>query len=469
MCFSIKLKEGQIHMTNNTFRNSHLFTKNGKFFLFDGDSLRLFELDQKNYTVLQNAYETGQLSEIDSELLCELKEANLIIDQNEYENEIIGIQNSGNTANITNLTLCVSNDCNLNCKYCFGDGGTYQNDRMLMTYETAKKCVDFLVSHSGNQKKLTIVFFGGEPLLNFDVMKKVTDYCHSIENNSDKFFKFSISTNGTIINDEVINFIKTNKIGITLSIDGPKEVNDRHRCYENGYGSYDRIRINVKKMLEESVGPINARATICKTEPDVSKIENGLRPLGFNSIHMTLVDTHHESQLYMDDVAVQQAIEGYAKLAIDYINDIKAGKTDRTKTFDDILYVLFNKKLKLRSCNLAVSSIAINFKGDIYPCHRFMGDEDYIIGSLDNGLIEEQIRQFRDVNVLNIEGCSNCWARFLCAGSCAHSRVKHVNLNGAYDRFCTLNKSIYEIALYIYSELKAYNEDVFNLLFLNEN
>lgn len=456
-------------MFKSKFGNIHLFSFNEKYFVFQGDSLQLFELNEENYTKINKAREcSNAINEIDDGLMSELLETEIVVNEEEYEEKILNIKNNEDNFALSHITLSISNDCNLNCKYCFGDGGTYHNDRMLMPFETARQGIDFLLSHCKNTEVLNVTFFGGEPLLNFDVMKKIVIYCREKEKENGKKFKFSVSTNGTIINDEIINFIKKYDISVTISIDGPKSTHDRYRCYMSGKGSFDLIEVTIKKLLASSVKKVNARATICSINPNVKQIENGLREFGFNSIHMTLVDVPYESQLFMDSDSITKTIAGYYKLAEEYLYDIKSKRVNRNKTFDELLYVLFNKKLKLRSCAAAVSSVAISANGEIYPCHRFMGDKKYLLGNLREGVFEESIKPFKNLNVLNLEDCNVCWARFLCAGACIHSRVKHSKLNKAYSHNCGLYKKIYEIALYIYYDLKVYDENILLSMFSEE-
>ena len=449
-------------MENCIIGNLHLFRKSNNCFLFDGDSLRLFVLEDKNYHRLLKALECKSLNSINDELLNELKKEKLIFDNTEYEQKIKEIKNCDSVSNLTHLTLAISNDCNLNCRYCFGDGGTYHSDRKLMSIATAKKSIDFFVSNSGDAKVLSIIFFGGEPLLNYSVLKQVVDYCSDIEKKTEKRFKYSISTNGTIVNNDIIDLIKSKNISVTLSIDGPQEIHDLYRMYINGTGSFETIRVNIDKLIGSSIKRLSGRATICKGNSDVNIVENAIRHLGLASVHMTPVDVFKDSPLFMDDDAIERAIRGYCIIAEDYIEGIKLKKNERCKVFDDVLSVLYRKKLKLRSCGAAISNIAVNAIGDIYPCHRFMGDKDYIIGNLDDGLFNDQVVIIAKLNVLNIKGCCDCWARFLCAGSCVHSRTKHSRIDHVMDYHCKLYKAFYEIALYVYFELKQYDKDIFS-------
>lgn len=457
----------------------HLFSIDKNYFVYVSKNLRLYKVDKGIFCKLQLMQEQyGYDKEfqykksrfidelIDEQLVEESKENNTKVDF--LNNNLVSSQkNNGNiNSKMVNVTLQIANDCNLNCIYCYGQGGSYGRNRELMPYITAKKAVDLLVNESGDAKELLIVFFGGEPLLNFSVIKQVVQYCDDLREKINKSFSFSITTNGTIMDDEIYSFIKNNKISVMLSMDGGKELQDYYRCYENGKGSFEQVSKNIEKFKSARNGQLSVRATVCKPNLNFLKINTDLHRLGFTNVNMSIVDIDSESPLFVGEKEKNVLIKNLIDLSNYHIKEIKSGKEQSIRQFDDILRNLYHKKIKIRSCNAGNNGFAVASNGGIYPCHRFMGMEDYLVGNIDQGIDQSITRSFEYANVLYKEDCINCWARFLCGGGCIHTCVSQENnIMKAPKCYCDIYRSQFEVILYLYSKLKEWDEDFFRKIF----
>ena len=456
----------------------HLFKSGETCFVFLPRNLQLFEVDEDTY---------GKLERLESEAknnfgVIDCKDEDLISAGFIYEGEepqedpikedyykAIEKQEDDGKIHITNTVLQIANDCNLNCIYCYGDGGSYGRERELMSYETAKKAIDFTVDNSEGVNNILIIFFGGEPLINFDVVKKTFDYCKSLESDIGKKFSFSMTTNGTILTDEIYNFIKDNKINVMISIDGGHEIQDKHRCYRDGRGSFDDVKKNIERFKAARGGHLTARATVCRTDFRFKNIKDDLLAMGFTDVITTMVDTSEESPLFIGGVYSDQVLEQYRILAEDYVMNVKCGKKANNRFFEDYLNALYFKKMKIRSCNAGGSGIAVGTNGEIYPCHRFMGMEDNVIGNLKDGIDFAKRNGYRKANVLTKEECKDCWARYLCSGACSHTSAVHSNsVFHAPICYCDIYKGVIELVLYIYYDLKKWDENVFRKMMSDE-
>lgn len=442
--------------------------------LFDGDNLNIYEINKEDCLKLNRFIERSicdnlifNQEDIKDELLKVLFDKKIIVEKDEYDKLLNKIANTNSTFQLRHLTLNIANDCNLNCKYCFGSGGTYNHQRQLMSPETAKCSIDYLVNNSGNNSNLYINFFGGEPLLNFKLIVSTINYCREVEKKVQKKFYFTIVTNGTIINDEIADYFKKNNVKVMLSIDGPKEIHDSYRCYVSGCGSFDIIERNVNTLINVHKMHISARATICRPNINLTEIESGLRCMGFEHVKMTLVDADEDSPLAIKKEDVKLVLDNYRKIADKYISDIKSGLDDRCKEFDNILRILYYKKPRVYGCGVNRTTLAVNYDGTLFPCHRFMGHDQYRVGHINNGLSgrDQSLDHISGVNIMQIVGCNICWARFICGGACMYTRVKTANMHTAPNYYCEIYKGIYELAIYIYYDLKKWDDSILTRLF----
>lgn len=449
----------------------HLFKSGDEYFVFLPTKLLLYQVDSDTYRELEDVLEksgTDSPIELNDE---DLISAGIIYEADEPERDTIqkrveAAMNEEHAEDvkipITNTVLQIANDCNLNCIYCYGDGGSYGRQRELMTLETAKKTIDLMVANSEGVDELLVIFFGGEPLMNFSVVKDTFDYCKSLEPEIGKKFAFSMTTNGTILNDEIYNFIKDNKISIMISVDGCKDIQDKHRCYCDGRGSFEDVCKNIERFKEARGGHLTARATVCSTDIRFKKIKDDLLSLGFTNAITSMVDTEEDSPLFVGGNYTDRVLEQYKILADDYVENIMNGGRENNILFTSTLNILYFKKMKIRSCNAGNNGIAVGTDGNIYPCHRFMGMKEYIIGSLDTGIDESLRGEYRKATIYAKEECKDCWVRYLCNGSCAHTSAVHGgDIFHAPTCYCDIYKGLYEIILDVYWRLKEWDEDVF--------
>lgn len=348
------------------------------------------------------------------------------------------------------LCLHIAHDCNLACKYCFAEEGEYHGRRALMSYEVGKKALDFLVCNSGKRRNLEVDFFGGEPLMNWDVVKRLVEYGRSIEKEYDKKFRFTLTTNGVLLNDEVLEFINKEMSNVVLSIDGREQVHNKMRPFRNGKGSYDMI---VPKFLKtaESRKQTNyyVRGTFTHYNLDFSKDVLHLADLGFKQISVEPVVASPKEDYAIREDDIPQLLEEYDILAKEMI--------DRHKRGQDFNFFHFMIDLeggpcvakRLSGCGSGTEYLAVTPWGDFYPCHQFVGNEDFLLGNVDDGIVNTGIRdEFKLCNVYAKEKCRNCFARFYCSGGCAANSYNfHKSILDAYDIGCELQKKRVECAI----------------------
>ncbi|MEQ2443543.1 thioether cross-link-forming SCIFF peptide maturase [Pseudoflavonifractor intestinihominis] len=325
-------------------------------------------------------------------------------------------------APIKALCLHVSHDCNLRCKYCFastGDFGT--GHRMTMDFETAKRAIDFVIERSGKRRNIEVDFFGGEPLMAMDTVKKTVEYARSIEKEHGKCFRFTITTNGVLLNDENIEYINREMSNAVLSIDGRKEVNDRMRPTVNGKGSYDVIVPKFQKLIAgRGDKDYYLRGTFTRDNLDFAADVMHMASLGAKNISVEPVVGGAEDPYALREEDVPTILAEYEKLA------------EELREHPEVNFFHFNVDLaqgpcvikRLRGCGAGCEYVAITPEGDIYPCHQFVGNLDYKLGNLYEGTFNMEIsKAFSNLNIYTREDCKNCWARFYCSGGCSASNL----------------------------------------------
>ena len=348
------------------------------------------------------------------------------------------------------LCLHVAHTCNLNCSYCFASQGKYHGDRAIMSYEVGKRALDFLVENSGTRRNLEVDFFGGEPLMNFGVVKDLVAYARSIEKEKNKNFRFTLTTNGLNITDEVIDFANKEMSNVVLSLDGRKEVHDRFRVDLAGRGSYDRIVPLFQKFVEKRGGKnYYMRGTFTHYNPDFLNDIKAMLDLGFTEISMEPVvcAENDPSALTAEDrEIVKKQYEDLAKLMIDRRN---AGKP-----FTFYHYMIDLKGgpciyKRVSGCGSGTEYMAVTPWGDLYPCHQFVGEEKFRLGSVFEGVTNlEKQNEFAACNVYAREECADCWAKLYCAGGCAANAYHATgSVNGVYKSGCELFKKRIECAI----------------------
>ena len=354
------------------------------------------------------------------------------------------------------LCLHIAHDCNLACQYCFAEEGEYHGRRALMSFEVGKKALDFLVANSGNRVNLEVDFFGGEPLMNWNVVKQLVEYGRSIEKEHNKKFRFTLTTNGVLLNDEILEFANKEMGNIVLSIDGRKEINDKMRPFRGGQGSYDIIIPKFKKVAE-SRGQMNyyVRGTFTHNNLDFSKDVLHLADLGFKQISVEPVVAQPTDSYAIKEEDLPGLKEEYDKLAVEMLKRRKEGKGFNFFHFMIDLTGGPCVAKRLSGCGSGTEYLAVTPWGDLYPCHQFVGNEKFLLGNVDTGIVNTDIRdEFKLCNVYAKETCKDCFARFYCSGGCSANAYNFSgSINGAYEIGCEMQKKRIECAIMIKAAL----------------
>lgn len=354
------------------------------------------------------------------------------------------------------MCLHVAHDCNLRCKYCFASTGDFGVGRKLLDLETGKKAIDFLLEHSGTRKNLELDFFGGEPLMNLDVVKGVVEYARSREKECDKCFRFTITTNGVLLDDDAIDYINKEMSNVVLSIDGRKEVNDRMRPAINGKGSYDVILPKYKRLVEKrGHDKYYVRGTFTKHNLDFADDVISLYNAGFDQISVEPVVADTAMEYALTEADLPAVFAEYERLAR---HMIKAEKENKSFNFFHFMLDLDQGPCaikRLRGCGCGNEYVAITPDGDIYPCHQFVGMEEWKMGSLkDSSFNLDMKNEFARANVYSKKECKECWAKFYCSGGCNANNLQYAgNILNAHKLSCDMEKKRLECAIMIKAAL----------------
>ena len=354
------------------------------------------------------------------------------------------------------LCLHIAHDCNLACRYCFAEEGEYHGRRALMSYEVGKKALDFLIANSGNRRNLEVDFFGGEPLLNWDVVKRLVEYGRSQEEVYNKKFRFTLTTNGVLLNDEVMEFCNREMGNVVLSLDGRKEINDKMRPFRGGQGSYDLIVPKFQKFAESrDQNNYYVRGTFTRENLDFSKDVLHYADLGFKQMSMEPVVADPSEPYAIREEDIPRILEEYDKLAVEYIKRKKEGRGFNFFHFMIDLNAGPCVAKRLAGCGSGTEYLAVTPWGDLYPCHQFVGNEQFLLGNVDTGIVNTQVRdEFKMCNVYAKEKCKDCFARFYCSGGCAANAWNFSNsITGAYEIGCEMQKKRIECAIMIKAAL----------------
>ena len=354
------------------------------------------------------------------------------------------------------LCLHVAHDCNLACRYCFAEEGEYHGRRALMSFEVGKKALDFLIANSGARRNLEVDFFGGEPLMNWEVVKQLVEYGRSQEEAHGKKFRFTLTTNGVLLNDEVMEFCNREMSNVVLSLDGRREVNDRMRPFRNGKGSYDLIVPKFQKFAKSrGTRDYFVRGTFTRGNLDFSEDVLHFADLGFKKVSVEPVVAPPEEPYAIREEDLPVIMEQYDRLAAEYVKRWKEG---RGFTFFHFMIDLNQGPCvakRLSGCGSGTEYLAVTPWGDLYPCHQFVGNEAFLLGNVDEGVTNTAVRdEFKLCNVYAKEKCRDCFARFYCSGGCgANSWNFHGSITDAYDIGCEMQKKRIECAIMIRAAL----------------
>lgn len=350
------------------------------------------------------------------------------------------------------LCLHVAHTCNLNCNYCFASQGKYQGDRALMSFEVGKQALDFLIASSGSRTNLEVDFFGGEPLMNWDVVKQLVAYARTQEEPHHKKFRFTLTTNGVLIDDDVIDFANREMHNVVLSLDGRKEVHDRLRKNYEGKGSYDTIVPKFQKLVESRGGKgYYIRGTFTHNNVDFTNDLFHMADLGFTELSMEPVVCAPGEPYALTEEDLPKLFEQYELLAKEMIKRKKEG---RGFTFYHYMIDLSHGPCiykRISGCGSGTEYLAVTPWGDLYPCHQFVGDEAYRMGNVWDGVTNTALREkFRECNAYSRRECADCWAKLYCSGGCA-ANAYHASgdISGVYEYGCRLFRKRMECAIMI--------------------
>ena len=442
----------------------HQYKNNGYDIVLDVNSGAIHVVDDVTYDVIA-LYEGHTREEIvnslrerypETEVEEALDEVQMLVDNEElftkdtYENYIMDFKKRPTV--VKALCLHIAHDCNLACQYCFAEEGEYHGRRALMSFEVGKKALDFLIANSGNRRNLEVDFFGGEPLMNWQVVKDLVAYGREQEKLHDKKFRFTLTTNGVLLNDEVMEFCNREMGNVVLSIDGRKEVHDKMRPFRKGAGSYDLIVPKFQQFAESRhQDKYYVRGTFTHYNLDFSEDVLHLADLGFKQISVEPVVAEPKEPYAIREEDLPKLFEEYDKLAVEMIRRHKSG--------EDFNFFHFMIDLeggpcvakRLSGCGSGTEYLAFTPWGDFYPCHQFVGNEKFLLGNVDEGILNTDIRdEFKCCNVYAKEKCRKCFARFYCSGGCAANAYNFSgDICGAYDIGCELQKKRIECAIMI--------------------
>ncbi len=438
----------------------HVFSYKNKNYIYDSGSGSLHECDKQTADYVKFKYENGAPVTLTKEKIAEI------------ENDLTSLAGEGlflreeikayplKSNEVKALCIHICHDCNLRCRYCFADEGAYHSERELMSEQTAKKAVDFLLKNSGNRKVLEVDFFGGEPLMCLQIIKNVVAYAREEGAKLGKKFLFTTTTNALLLDDDAIDFFNREMENVVLSLDGRKEVHDAIRKTKNGKGSFDLVIENVKKFVR-SRGDKSyyVRGTFTAKNLDFSKDVIFLAENGFDSISMEPVVTDIDD-LAIRDEHIPAVLDEYENLCEKYLDKYKNGEGFNFFHFNVDLEGGVCLQKKVSACGAGNEYFSVVPNGDIYPCHQFAGDKDFLMGNVYDGVLDGKIREkFAASCLFTREECGDCFAKFICSGGCAANNYHFEgDINKPYKATCAMMKKRIECGMHVLAvkkELKS--------------
>lgn len=420
------------------------------------DIIALFENNSKGKIIEEISVKYADRSDVTADDIVEcyeqvvaLKESGRLFAPDTFE-PVAGNLKAKTSGVIKALCIHIAHTCNLNCSYCFASQGKYHGDRAMMSLEVGKRALDFLVENSGSRRNLEVDFFGGEPLMNFDVVKQMVEYARSIEKEHNKNFRFTLTTNGMLIDDDVIDFANREMSNVVLSLDGRKEIHDRYRVDYTGKGSWETIVPKFQKLVESRGGKnYYMRGTFTHANPDFLNDIKQMLDLGFTELSMEPVVCADDdpSALTQEDLPI--VLEQYEKLAELMRKRDKEGKPF---TFYHYMIDLTGGPCiykRISGCGSGTEYMAVTPWGDLYPCHQFVGEEKFKLGDIWQGVTNhETVDEFASCNVYARPECKDCWAKLYCSGGCAANAYHSTgSIKGVYKYGCELFKKRMECAI----------------------
>ncbi|HBE9250856.1 TPA: thioether cross-link-forming SCIFF peptide maturase [Clostridioides difficile] len=448
----------------------HKFSMNGYNIVLDVNGGAVHVLDDVAYDlldfykekskeeileILKSKYQEEKINEAYEEIL-NLEKEGLLYTEDTYQYHPSFVHRE---PVVKALCLNVAHDCNLKCKYCFAAQGDFGGEKELMSFEVGKAAIDYLIANSGSRKNLEIDFFGGEPLMNFEVVKQLVDYGRSVEKDYNKNIRFTITTNGVLLNDEIIDYINENMHNVVLSLDGRKEVNDNMRPTLNDKGSYDITLPRFKKLVEKRAKDkyYYIRGTFTRDNLDFSKDVMHFADLGFKltSVEPVVGDKSNPYALREEDLP--KIFEEYEKFAVEY--------ADRQLQGDGFKFFHFMIDLnqgpcvikRITGCGAGNEYLSVTPNGDIYPCHQFVGNEEFKMANIfdEEIVLPENLKNmFREAHVYTKEECKQCWNKFYCSGGCHANAINFNNdISKPYELGCEMQRKRTECSIMIQAKL----------------
>ncbi len=432
----------------------HVYNCLGRIFVLDTESGSFFETDERTAELIKKrispvADARGDFSNEDAEIEAEIdslvEDGVLFSAEPEHPEPVYkGI--------VKALCLNVAHGCNLRCKYCFAGDGQYHGGMDLMSRETAENAIDFLISRSGPRHRLEVDFFGGEPLLDMDTVRATVEYARSVEKAAGKEFRFTITTNALALTDELIDYFNREMYNVVLSIDGRKSVHDAVRKDAAGKGSFDRVLANAEKFVKKRGDKsYYVRGTFTAANPDFAADVLALNDYGFGQISLEPVVLAPDDPLALREDQLDALKEQYEILAEEYIKRRAAGREFGFFHFNIDIYNGPCAAKRLVGCNAGDEYLAVAPDGNIYPCHRFDGLSEYVIGNVNDGTFSDRLpRMFAVTNLTKKDECGDCWAKYYCSGGCAANSIFFAGgITKPYKIGCELMRKRVECALAI--------------------
>ena len=456
-------------------KRKHIFNIEGTTILFDVESAKLFRIDAVTedvlglwnttsdvgiYRKLHGRYPKVDIKEAVSEIR-EMEQMGLLFQKplqapRRPENIKFGTR-------IVTFTLNVIAGCNLHCRYCWNDGGKYAGkSEGKMSRETAIKAIDFLVQHSNENDEITVDFYGGEPFLNFEVIKSTIDYCNEIREKGIRKFDYKITTNGTVMNDEILEFLLSRRLSIGVSLDGPREAHNFNRPYKNGKGSWNDIITNVLRVMDAKEIGVSIKATL--SPPNLNKLDTYrfLADMGFYDVEVGFANEacrlfNADSNFVITDEDVGVIKREYLRFAHFYLTELLEKDNATDVAISNNIAKVYYETPKTSPCGAGTNTLCVSGTGDLYPCMGFVGIEEYRLGNIDTGLSTDIFNRFcRQLRgfVFQCEECVDCWSKYLCGGLCPANNVQYNGgLKMPYKKGCDMQRFQNEVIIWLISEI----------------
>ena len=414
--------------------------------------ISLYEDHSKEY--IKNKLTTYNLTDVQFDEayseVKELEEGSMLFTNDNFADLSLDVVNR--PTNVKAICLNVAHTCNLSCEYCFAKGGKYHGPDAIMTTEIAKKAIDFLISNSGNHYNLDVDFFGGEPLMNWNVVKETVEYARSLEEKYNKHFNFTLTTNGMLLDDDKIDYLNKNMKNVVLSLDGRRETHDEFRKTIGGNGSFDTVVPNFQNFVNKRGDKeYYIRGTYTANNLDFTNDVKTYLDLGFKRTSLEPVVGNSESEYALKDNDLETLYKEYEKLA-----DMMIEAIDNNDEFIFYHYMIDLENgpcvhKRISGCGSGTEYMAITPTGDLYPCHQFVGNDDFILGDLEKGIVRNDIIDtFKKCNCYSKEECKSCWANMYCSGGCAANNYNaNGDINKTHEYSCKLFRKRIEMAIAI--------------------